>query len=53
MKLKTKKMKTVACTTGTGKMDAKTSYSCSNIGVRHTCSYHCKKCYFEAVYCPK
>jgi hypothetical protein len=53
MKLKVKKMKTAAYVTGTGKLDTRISYACSNIGVRHTCSYHCKKCYFEAIYCPK
>jgi hypothetical protein len=53
MKLKEIKMKTAAHTSGTGKIDANINYVCSNIGVRHLCSYHCKKCYFEAIYCPK
>lgn len=53
MRLKVKKMKTASYATGIGKIDAKINYTCSNIGVRHSYCYHCKKCYFEAIYCPK
>lgn len=53
MTLKVKKMKTVAQLNGTGKIDAKIYYPCTNIGVRHTCNYHCKKCFFEIVYSHK
>jgi hypothetical protein len=53
MKLKVKKMKTAAYVNGTGKIDAKINNTCSIAGVRHSYCYHCKKCYFEAIYCPK
>ncbi len=27
------------------------SYPCLHVGTRNPCSYHCKKCYFEIMYC--
>lgn len=35
------------------KTNEKTALSCSCLSVRHTCPYHCKKCYYETVYCQK
>ncbi len=27
------------------------SYPCLHVGTRNPCIYHCKKCYFEIMYC--
>ncbi len=50
MKIKTKRLKNNAQLTGMVKMKIN-NYPCLRNGTRHPCNYHCKKCYFEVIYC--
>jgi len=52
MKIKGKKTKIAGQSSGIVKVDANIYYSCLRNGTRHPCSYHCKKCFFESIYCP-
>lgn len=53
MGTKDDKMKAATQRSRMMKTDEKATISCSCISVRHTCPYHCKKCYYETVYCQK
>ncbi len=50
MKTKGKRLKTTTQGTGMVKMNAY-NYPCLHVGTRNPCSYHCKKCFFEIMYC--
>jgi hypothetical protein len=53
MGLKDNKLKTAGQRTRMNKTSEKTAIACSCLSVRHTCPYHCKRCYYETVYCQK
>lgn len=51
MKTKEKKMKPFAQGSGMLKVNGNVYYSCSCSGIRHFCIHHCKKCFYENIYC--
>jgi hypothetical protein len=53
MRLLSRNSKTAESKKRIKKIAVATYYPCSNIAVRHICMNHCRKCYFEAAYCPK
>ncbi len=52
MKSRGKRAKVALQGTGMAKMNT-SNYPCLRNGTRHPCNYHCKKCYFEIVYCQR
>lgn len=51
MKIKGKKMKIAVQNAEMEKMNGHIYFSCLHNGTRRPCSYHCKKCFFESIYC--
>ncbi len=50
---KDNKLKTAEQRTRMNKTNEIATLYCSCLSVRHTCPYHCKRCYYETVYCQK
>jgi hypothetical protein len=53
MKARAKNTRDSATKSGMNKIQTGSYYPCVNTAVRHMCEYHCRKCFFEAAYCPK
>ncbi len=52
MKTKGEKMKVAAQSAEMVKMSGHIYFYCLSNGTRRPCNYHCKKCFFESIYCP-